>query len=279
MNLASRTLVRERVRHDFAVRPMTVTRWRDVTPRMRRVTLAGPMGGFASDGPADHVKVFFPNPATGELHAPRVAPGGGIERPQGVELISRDYTPLVNDDGELELDLFLHDDGGPAAGWAARVSEGDQIVVAGPRGSKLAPTGVDRFVLGGDESALPALSRWLRILPDDADVTVLVEVQDADDEAYLAGLAGPGRRITWLHRGDDAPGTTSLLEDAVRALPQAEGLAFWWFGGEASTLRPIRRYLRRELALDASTVECSGYWKRGVANHDHHAPVDPDDAE
>jgi NADPH-dependent ferric siderophore reductase len=279
MNLISPVLVRERVRHEFAVRPMTVTRWRDVTPRMRRVTLAGPMDRFASDGPADHVKVFFPNPATGELHAPRATPGGGIERPQGVELISRDYTPLVNDDGELELDFFLHDDGGPAAGWAARVSEGDQIVVAGPRGSKLAPTGADRFVLGGDESALPALSRWLRILPDDADVTVLVEVQGADDEAYLAGLAGPGRRITWLHRGDDVPGTTSLLEHAVRALPRAEGLAFWWFGGEAGTLRPIRRHLRRGLALDASTVECSGYWKRGVANHDHHAPVDPDDAE
>ncbi|GAA4287876.1 siderophore-interacting protein [Georgenia daeguensis] len=279
MNLSSPALVRERVRREFAVRPMTVARWRDVTPRMRRVTLAGPMDGFASDGPADHVKVFFPHPDTGELHAPRVAPGGGIERPQGVELVSRDYTPLVNDDGELELDFFLHGDGGPAAGWAARVSAGDQIVVAGPRGSKLAPTGADRFVLGGDESALPALSRWLRILPGDADVTVLAEIQDADDEAYLAGLAGPGRRITWLHRGDDVPGTTSLLEDAVRALPPAQGLVFWWFGGEAGTLRPIRRYLRRELALDASTVECSGYWKRGVANHDHHAPVDPDDAE
>ncbi|MCK6210116.1 siderophore-interacting protein [Georgenia sp. EYE_87] len=279
MNPTSPTLVRERVRHDFAVRPMTVTRWRDVTPRLRRVTLAGPMDGFASLGPADHVKVFFPNPVTGELHAPRVAPGGGIERPQGVELVSRDYTPLVNDDDELELDFFLHGDGGPAAGWAARVTEGDRIVVAGPRGSKLAPTGVDRFVLGGDESALPALSRWLRILPDDADVTVLAEVQDADDEAYLAGLAGPGCRITWLHRGDDVPGTTSLIEDAVRALPSTDGLAFWWFGGEAGTLQPVRRYLRRELGLDASTVECSGYWRRGVANHDHHVPVDPDDAE
>lgn len=278
MNLSSPTLLRERVRHEFAVRPMTVARWRDVTPRMRRVTLAGPMDGFVSDGPADHVKVFFPDPATGELHAPRATPGGGIERPEGVQLISRDYTPLVNDDGELELDFYLHDDGGPAAGWAGNLSEGDRIVVAGPRGSKLAPTGADRFVLGGDESALPALSRWLRILPDDADVTVLVEVQDADDEPYLVELAGPGRRISWLHRGDALPGTTSLLEDAVRALPRAEGLVFWWFGGEAGTLRPIRRHLRRELGLDASTVECSGYWKRGVANHDHHAPVDPDDA-
>ena len=255
---------------------MTVTGWRDLTPRMRRVTLAGPMDGFVSAGPADHVKVFFPDPATGELHAPRMTPSG-IERPEAA--ISRDYTPLVNNDGELELDFFLHGDDGPAAGWATRLSMGDQIVVAGPRGSKLAPQGADWFVLGGDETALPALSRWLQILPDSASVTVLVEAQDAADEPYLADLAGPGRQITWLHRGDAAPGTTTLLEDAVRALPRAEGAGYWWFGGEAGMLQPIRRHLRRELALDASAVECSGYWKRGTANHDHHTPVDPDDTE
>ncbi|MFD1506220.1 siderophore-interacting protein [Georgenia yuyongxinii] len=276
MNPISPTLTRERVRHEFAIRPMTVARWRDLTPRMRRVTLSGPMDGFASTGPADHVKVFFPNPATGELHAPRLTPAG-MERPEGVELISRDYTPLVNGDGELELDFFLHDDDGPAAGWAANVSEGDQIVVAGPRGSKLAPTGADWFVLGGDETALPALARWLRVLPESARVTVLVEAQDTADEAYLEDLAGPHRQIHWLHRGDAAPGTTTLLEDAVRALPLAEGTGYWWFGGEAAMLKPVRRHLRRELGLDASTVECSGYWKRGTAGHDHHAPIDPED--
>lgn len=278
MNITSPALVRERVRHEFAVRAMTVARWRDLTPRMRRVTLSGPMDGFASDGPGDHVKVFFPDPATGELHAPRITPTG-IERPEGVELISRDYTPLVNDDGELELDFYLHTDGGPAIGWAAGVREGDEIVVAGPRGSRLAPTGADWFVLGGDETALPALSRWLRSVPETVPVTVLVEAQDAADEAYLAVLAGPGRTIRWFHRGDAAPGTTALLEDGLRTLAHPEGTGFFWFGGEAGTLRPIRRYLRRELGLDASTVECSGYWKRGTVAHDHHAPVDPEDPE
>ncbi|WP_448073707.1 siderophore-interacting protein [Georgenia yuyongxinii] len=276
MNPISPTLTRERVRHEFAIRPMTVAGWRDLTPRIRRVTLAGPMEGFASAGPADHVKVFFPNPATGELHAPRLTPGG-IERPAGVELISRDYTPLVSDDGALELDFYLHGDDGPAAGWAANLGVGDEIVVAGPRGSKLAPTGADWFVLGGDETALPALARWLRTVPPTVPVTVLAEVQDAADEAYLAGLAGPNRQIHWLHRGHGAPGTTTLLEDAVRALPRPDGTGFWWFGGEAGMLKPIRRHLRHELALDASTVECSGYWKRGTAGHDHHLPVDPED--
>ena len=272
MTDSSAVLVRERVRHDFAVREMTVLSWRDITPRMRRVTLAGPMGGFASPGPGDHIKAFFPDPATGVLNAPRIV-DGMLQRPAG-EVISRDYTPMVNAAGELELDFVLHGDDGPASAWAARVTEGSPIVVAGPRGSHLAPQGVARYVLGGDESALPAIARWLQQLPADADVTVLAEVQDSTDEAYLAELDSP-HPITYLHRGDAEPGTTTLLADATRSLDTAEG--FWWFAGEANSLIPVRRYLRRDLGLDKTAVDCSGYWKRGLAEHDHHAPVDPED--
>lgn len=264
----------ERVRHDFAVRPMTVTSWRDLTPRMRRVTLTGPLEGFTSPGPGDHVKVFLPDPVSGVLNAPRIV-DGRLERPAG-EVVARDYTPLVTPAGELELDFVIHGDHGPASAWASRVVAGAELVVAGPRGSKLPPEGADWYVLGGDETALPAIARWLRILPDDADVTVLAEVQDADDEAYLGELGSP-HAITYLHRGGAEPGTTTLLADATRALGPLD--AFCWFAGEATSLIPVRRYLRRELGLDQTAVDCSGYWKRGAAEHDHHAPVDPDDTE
>lgn len=265
---------RERVRHDFAVREMTVTAWRDITPRMRRVTLAGPMDGFTSPGPGDHLKVFFPDPATGVLNAPRIV-DGMLQRPAG-DVIARDYTPLVNAAGQLELDFVIHGDDGPASAWASRVTEGAPIVVAGPRGSHLPPQHASRYVLGGDESALPAIARWLQLLPADADVTVLAEVQDADDEAYLAELGSP-HAVTYLHRGAAEPGTTTLLADATRALGHRD--AFYWFGGESNSLVPVRRYLRRELGLDQSAVDCSGYWKRGTPEHDHHAPVDPSDPE
>src|SRR5699024_7060168 len=196
--------------------------------------LDGPMDGFASPGPADHVKVFFPDPVTGVLNAPRLV-DGMLERPAG-EVIARDYTPLVNDAGELELDFVLHGDEGPATIWAAQVTVGAQIVVAGPRGSTLAPRGADWYVIGGDETALPAISRWLDILPDDADVTVLAEVRDADDEAYLAAVGSP-HPVTYLHRGDPAAGST-VLADAVRALPERTGTGFWWLAGEAQSLVP-----------------------------------------
>lgn len=270
-------MTRERVRHELAVRTMVVQHVRSVAPRVRRVTFDGSMDGFVSGGPGDHVKVFFPDPLTGQLHAPRRTPTG-IERPPGVELVSRDYTPLVNADGALELDFVIHGDGGPASHWATRAQPGDTIVVAGPRGSHLPPIGAESAVIGGDETALPAISRWLDTLDPDMPVTVIIEVDDAADESYPLPAPGPNRSIHWLHR-KATPGGTALLDAAVRALVAQDGQVFWWFAGESTSLVPVRRYLRGERGIAAANLDVSGYWKRGVINHDHHAPVDPDEPE
>src|SRR5690625_2585718 len=155
---------------------MTVTAWRALPPRIRRGTLAGPTEGLTRLGPGDHVKVCFPNPNTGVLNAPRRV-DGRLERPAG-EVIARDYTPLVNADGALELDVVIHGDAGPASAWATNVSQGAQIVVAGPRGSKLPPAGADWYVLAGDETALPATPRSLPRLPEAAERTALAAGQD-----------------------------------------------------------------------------------------------------
>ena len=93
-NLAATTpvLARERVRHPLAVRHLTVLRSRQLSARMLRLTLGGDdLAGFTAHGPADHVKLFVPDPATGELHTPRVV-GDGMERPDVAPTV-RDYTP------------------------------------------------------------------------------------------------------------------------------------------------------------------------------------------
>lgn len=257
---------------------MTVVGTRDLGPRMRRVTFAGAMDGFVSSGPGDHVKVFFPDPVTGQLHAPTLGPAG-IERPEGVTLIGRDYTPLVSENGALELDFVLHGDDGAASHWARHAAAGDTLVVAGPRGSHLPPNGADGYVIGGDETALPAISRWLEAIGTEVPVAVLVEVTDAADEAYPLPPATENRSVRWLHRGEAPAGSTTLLSETLRTLDASDGSVFCWFGGEAASLIPVRRYLRRELNLDKAAVDVSGYWKRDTVNHDHHAPVDPDDCD
>ncbi|HEY0249517.1 MAG TPA: siderophore-interacting protein [Gryllotalpicola sp.] len=271
------TLIRERVRHELAVRRASVAHVTDVTPRMRRVTLTGDeLVGFASLGPADHVKLFFPDPVTGELVAPVVDPEGRMTQPSTATPIARDFTPagFRPDAAELDLDFFRHPDGGPAARWAEGAAAGARLAVAGPRGSLLPPEGIDRAVLVGDETALPAIRRWLRMLPEQVEVTALLTATDVSTRSYFEGGLAARAELVWF-----APSDTVGLEQALRALGPLPGTAFAFLAGNAETVAPLRRYLRRELELPRAQVQASGYWRPGVVALDHHAPVDPSDPD
>ncbi|WP_022881208.1 siderophore-interacting protein [Gryllotalpicola ginsengisoli] len=247
-------LTRERVRHELTRRTLTVARTDRLAPRFARITLTGPeLHGFASPGPADHVKLFFP---TGE---------------------SRDFTPARFRAGdeerlpELDLDFVLHGDEGPASAWASRAREGDTLVVAGPRGSQLVPDGMTRLVVAADETAFPAAARWLSQAPEGVRTDAVLWPTDASNTAYFDEGTGAGASVTVV----PAEG----LDEAVRALEPFDETTFLFLAGEATALVPVRRHLRRELGLPPEQVQVQGYWKRGVAGLDHHAPVDPSDPD
>lgn len=40
--------------------------------------------------------------------------------------------------------------------------------------------------------------------------------------------------------------------------------------GEATSLKPIRRYYRHDLGLPRRQLVVDGYWGRGVVSFDHH---------
>ncbi|MFB2598835.1 siderophore-interacting protein [Herbiconiux sp. P17] len=278
------SFTREAVRHPMAVRHLVVDRVTPLTPTLTRVSLVGEeLAGFASDGPTDHVKVFFTDPATGILTVPELTPEG-IRRPESGRIISRDYTPrafraaTAGSPDELDIDFVLHGahgTDGPASAWAASASPGDPLVIAGPRGSRLAPSGIARAVLLADETALPSLSRWLELLAPEVEITALIDVADASVPAYLSDELRLRADIVWLYRSN-AP---DQLLAALRGLGPIDDDTFVFGAGEATTLIPVRHYLRKELGLPAEQVALSGYWKRGVANLDHHAPLDPSDPD
>lgn len=274
-------MYRERVKNPMAIRHLTVARVRRLASSMVRVTLTGEeLDGFTSTGPADHVKVFFPDPATGILTAPEMTPDG-MRRPTDGVIISRDYTPLVSRHEtasgipELDIDFVVHGDEGPASAWAARAKEGDRLVVAGPRGSRLAPTEVMKAVLIADESALPALSRWVDMLPTSTEIVAIIEIGDDELEGYFGELQREQFSVEWLYRSDGA----GQLEESVRSLGPLDEHTYVWAAGEAGALVPVRRHLRRELGLGKEQVDVDGYWKRGITNRDHHDPVDPTDPD
>ncbi len=264
------SLTRSHVRHELRQRRLNVAAVRQVTSRIVRITLTGELDGFAAEGPTDHLKVFFPDPATGRIATPGFHAGGlGLSAPGTV--ISRDYTPADHRPGELDLDMVLHGDAGPASAWASRAAVGDPLVVAGPKTSKLVPDGLTALVLVADESAFPAAARWLRLAPPAVPVTLLLDAPGAPDDAtrYFDGVTGAQRAT--IRAGLE-------LESELRAMPIDAGTVAF-LAGEATMLVPLRRYLRRELGLPPQQVIASGYWRRGVAGLDHHAPIDADDPD
>lgn len=268
----------ELVMHDLIARTIEVVRTERVSAGMQRVVLGGAeLAGFVflDMAPDDHVKLFFPNPKTGELVLPSLGPNGIRPKQGGALPIHRDYTVRAfnRDRLEVSFDFALHTHGVGGA-WAEHAQPGERLGVVGPRGSHVYPTGYDWYLLAADETALPALSRWLEELPEDRKVAAFIEVSGPDDEVTL-----PRRRDThvqYLHRGSAEPGSTTLLFDAIRAHRFPAGDFFAWIAGEANSLKPIRRYLRRELNVAKDRVKVDGYWRRGTVNHDHHE-VDDDD--
>ena len=243
-----------RVRFDTRRRDLTVTAIRDLSPHMRRITLSGDMEGFQSLGFDDHVKLFFPDPATGVIAMP-----GGDEKP-----IARDYTPRHFDvaAGSLTLDFALHGvaDGtaGPATAWAHRAVTGDTLVLGGPRGSTVWPVDYALHLLIGDETALPAIGRRLEELPAGTKVIVLVSVDSPADRLTLPTRADAC--IHWLFR-DPAHGGHALA-DAVAGLCFSEPDVFAWVAAEADEIRQIRDLLLTRHGIDPQRLKASGYWQR-----------------
>ncbi|MBX3087665.1 MAG: siderophore-interacting protein [Cryobacterium sp.] len=271
------TIERERVRHELRRRELTVKRVREVVPGIVRVTLGGDdLTGFVSLGPADHLKVFFPDPATGEIAAP--SPGEIEIGRQSAAPVLRDYTPLAfraeaEGGPELDIDFVIHESDGPAVAWASRAKQGDRIAIGGPRGFHLPPTGAGSAIIIADESALPTARRWMEVFAEKTPVIGLFWVESASTNQYFEGREF-GADLRWF-AGD---GNAEALEQELRSLP-IDADTFVFLAGEAGTLVPLRRYLRRELGLPAIQVDAHGYWKRGEAGRDHHAPLDPADPD
>lgn len=134
------------------------------------------------------------------------------------------------------------------------------------------PEDIDHYVVAGDETALPAIARFIEEVPIETRITARIEIADAGEEQPLS-RPGP-LDLGWVHRDTATArdGHLSALETAVRALDiDREDRVFVFVAGEATALVPIRRYLRRELGLPKERVDVDGYWKRGVTNLDHHA--------
>lgn len=265
------------VRFDLKPRLVTVTRVEAISPTYTRISFSGEdLAGFQSLDPEDHIKVAFPEPGADAPVMPVIG-GKGIEYPQGAKRPTlRDYTPrrFSAEARELVVDFVIHGEG-PASNWAAQAAPGQKLGILGPRGSHTVEDVFDWYLLIGDETVLPSIARRLEEARPGTKMIAFIEVDGPSDEQAIDTTADA--ELIWVHRHGAAAGTTTVLEDAIRArfadgVPSGE--VFAWAGGEAATLRGIRRYLLNEVGLDREWTSFSGHWKYGVANHDHHEAIE-----
>lgn len=263
--------------HPITTRNLTVLRVEDVTPGMRRVTLGGPQlkahtadNGFPvdaipCDGFDDHIKMMFRDPDLGP-DEPTVIPSqadGVLNWPEDKRLCVRSYTirawrPDAGEHGEVDLDFVKHGFG-PATTWAYTTEPGENIQIAGPKSCATQPEGADWVLIAGDETALPAIGRWLEEMSPDTTGQVFIEV-DQDD--HVQNLVHPdGITVTWLPRNGVEAGKSTALYDAITGTDWWDGTCFAWVAGETLTLTPIRRWLRREMGLAKEQVDVAGYWR------------------
>ncbi|MEV0384637.1 siderophore-interacting protein [Nonomuraea sp. NPDC050643] len=285
-----------------------VDRLQRLSPSFLRVTFTGEdLHLFADNGFDQRLKLILPLPEHGLAHLPT-----GSDWFTQWRLLDDDkrnpmrtYTArLVRPEAaEVDVDVVMHPDGGPAARWAEAVTVGDIAALYGPdsryesRHGGLEfhpPAGTGCVLIAGDETAVPAICGILERMPAGLAGEVLMEVPSEDD--FLPVETSASVKVTWLARNGGERG--AALVPAVQAaagrllpplptpdtfddvdvdadelweVPEEElpdyGPLYAWLAGEAAVIKTLRRHLVAERGLDRRSVAFMGYWRKGRSEH------------
>jgi NADPH-dependent ferric siderophore reductase len=241
--------------HISRLRRETRRRWVEVaeierlTPRMLRLHfVSSDLRDFVSAAPDDHIKLLFP-----------VFDGGDNE------LCMRDYTPRRFDAerGTLTIDFALHE-AGPATVWALTARVGDRLEIGGPRGSIVVTDDFDWYLLIGDETALPAIGRWIEQLrPGVPAISLAVIDNDAERQDFVTQAAWTA---LWVSREGASLDDAGLLLRALADIVLPPGDGYVWIAAEALAARALRNYVVTTLGHPEVWLKAAGYWTHGKAN-------------
>ncbi|QGG93686.1 siderophore-interacting protein [Actinomarinicola tropica] len=245
----------------------------EVGPGLVQVTFqGGDLEGFEPVGPDTFLYLLLPPPGRRDLTIDRSFTWTAYQempeelRPVGAYYTLRHWRPEA---AELDIWMVLHDDPGPASGWATRAAPGDPVALWGPRTAYDPPPDTDWFLLVADETGLPAAAVICETLPPDVPIRVVAEVADAAHHQPLPER--PGLDVRWMHRDGRPAGRTTALLDAVAAADWPEGNPYVWGGAESRAVSAVRRFVRGTRDLPRERVSLVGYWRHA----DH--PPEPDE--
>ncbi len=228
----------------------------ELSPRMLRLSFEGDViGDLVVPDPAASVRLLVPMPGTTELVIPTWN-GNEFLLPDGSRPALRTLTPLHIDGRHMELEIVRHP-GGAVSSWAETAAPGTEAALSGPGSGYEIDRQATRFVLLGDETAIPAIRGMLERLPEQAEVEVHIEAVSTEAELELP--SHPQSTITWHVRASEAG--DSPLVVLVGEWSDVSASTRVWAGGEASTMHAIRKHLHQTIGVPREQTSIRGYWK------------------
>ncbi|WP_166847266.1 siderophore-interacting protein [Isoptericola sp. BMS4] len=218
----------------FRMFDVTVSRVTRLCPSFIRITFTGDdLDQFADNGRDQRIKFLLPAPCGGWDHLDRQNPDwftSWRSLPEERRNPLRTYTvrAVRQDCREVDVDIVLHGDTGPASRWANGARPGSPLVIMGPNAAYTQgrhgglefhpPERSHALLIAGDETAVPAIAAICESLPEDAVGDVFLEVPHPEDRWTLAAPAGV--RVTWLPREDREHGDVLVpaVQDAADRL-------------------------------------------------------------
>ncbi|MBZ9772388.1 siderophore-interacting protein [Mesorhizobium sp. CO1-1-8] len=245
-------------------REMEVVDVHALTPNMRRIRFSGEnLARFGKFG-GMHLRMLFPSQDMPDPIWPSLGANGLPVWPSDAQRpTARIYTIRKLDLGRdlIEVDFLIHPGEGVGSAWAARAAPGKKLGVMGPLGRPVRRA--SWFLLGADETGLPALARLLETLPAETKGIAFVEI--ADDGERHAIDNKTGIELSWLPRNGVPAGEDMRLADAIRTVSWPRtGSTFGWFAAEGTAARLVREHWRETLSLGRDETLAAAYWRRGV---------------
>lgn len=221
-------------------------------PDFLRLRLEGQdLGRFARD--LIHFRlVLQPEGATPPVW-PAIGPDGRTQWPRGPSALHRPAYTVRRIDaaaGWMDTDIFVHP-AGRAADFALNAAPGTPVGLTGPGGGGVARGRI--LLIGGDETAYPALARTLEAAPP-----------DATGECHLFGARAdyplpphPGIRVFHAPQGEAA-----LAARLRRTGTKARTI---WMATERARLEPLKAAILGNPDIDKARAHLAAYWSAGDA--------------
>lgn len=224
---------------------------------MLRLELGGEeLDGLPPAGPAASIRLVVPW-AGDEFEVPTWT-GNEFLLSDGRRPALRTFTPVDFDreSNQLTLDIVRHG-GGAISEWAEAANVGDCAAISGPgRGEAIDPD-AHRYILLGDETAIPAIRQMIEVIPAATKIDAHIETVSA--QARLELPTHPHLSVTWHDADADAPPCTQIR--AAIATLSIEDSTRVWAAGEAAAVQAIRKYLFIDRGVPRHHTSIRGYWK------------------